>query len=176
MNTQYDIIKPDQKSSMKYLIKPLIILCVFGCGISLHAQNAIPATGGNANGAGGTSSYTIGQVVYTTETETNGTIAQGIQQPFEILIVTGIIEASEIDLECSVYPNPTTNLLILKIGNYDKENLSYQLFDINGKHLEINKVMSGETQIEMEKLASGTFVLKVFDNNKEVKTFKIIKN
>lgn len=161
---------------MKYLFKPLITFCVFGCGISLHAQNAIPATGGNANGAGGTSSFTVGQVFYTTETETTGTITHGVQQPFEILVLTAIEEASEVILECSVYPNPTTNLLILKIGNYDKEKLSYLLFDINGKHLKINKVMSGETQIEMEKLASGTYFLKVFDNNKEVKTFKIIKN
>ena len=127
MNTKYDIIKP------------LIAFCVFGCGISLHAQNAIPATGGNARGAGGTSSYTIGQVVYTMETETNGTIAQGIQQPFEILVLTAIEEASEVILECLVYPNPTSNFLILKFGNYDKENLSYQLFDINGKHLKSSK-------------------------------------
>jgi len=161
---------------MKYLIKPLITFCVFGCGISLHAQNAIPASGGNASGAGGTSSYSVGQVFYTTETDTTGTITHGVQQPFEILVLTAIEEASEVILECSVYPNPTTNLLILKIGNYDKENLSYLLFDINGKHLEINKVMSGETQIEMENLASGTYFLKVFDKKKEVKTFKIIKN
>ena len=134
-NSKYDIIKPDLKISMKYLITPLFTFCVFGCGISLHAQNAIPATGGNANGAGGTSSYSIGQVFYTIETDTTGTIAHGVQQPFEIWIVTGIEEASVINLECSVFPNPTNNLLTLKIDNYNKEKLSYQLFDINGKYI-----------------------------------------
>lgn len=161
---------------MKRLFTPLITFCVFGCGISLHAQNAIPATGGNASGSGGTSSYSVGQVVYTTETETTGTITQGVQQPFEILVLTAIEEASEVILECSVYPNPTTNLLILKIGNYDKENLSYHLFDINGRLIEIKKVFANETQITTGNLTPGIYFLRVSDNVKEVKTFKIIKN
>ena len=161
---------------MKYLIKPLITFCVFGCGISLHAQNDIPATGSNARGAGGTSSYSVGQVFYTMETDTTGTITHGVQQPFEIWIVTGIEEASVINLECSVFPNPTTNLLTLKIGDYNEEKLSYYLFDINGKHNQIHKIKAGETQINMENRASGIYFLKIFDNKKEVKTFKIIKN
>ena len=161
---------------MKHLFTLLITFCVFGSGISLHAQNAITASGGNATGSGGTASYTIGQVVYTAEDATGGTISQGVQQPFEILIVTGIIEASVINLECSVYPNPTVNFLTLKIGEYDNERLSYHLFDLNGKHNQIHKVKAGETKIEMENLKSGIYFLKVLDDKAEVKTFKIIKN
>ena len=161
---------------MNYLIKVLIASYVFGCGISIYAQNTIPATGGEASGPGGISSYSVGQVVYTTETGTSGTITKGVQQPFEIWVVSGIEEASEIDLECSVYPNPAEIYLILKISDYDKENLSYQLYDISGKPFELNKVMTGETRIDMSKLVSGTYFLKVFDNSKALKTFKIIKN
>ncbi|MFT7299094.1 MAG: hypothetical protein ACI9WO_001916 [Sphingobacteriales bacterium] len=45
----------------------------------LQAQETVPATGGEATGNGGSSSYTVGQVVYTTNTGTNGSVAQGSQ-------------------------------------------------------------------------------------------------
>jgi uncharacterized membrane protein YciS (DUF1049 family) len=49
---------------MKYLFKILIVFGLFVFGTTSQAQNAIPVTGGNAAGTGGTVSYTIGQIVY----------------------------------------------------------------------------------------------------------------
>lgn len=161
---------------MKYLLKLLIAVCILTSGIFVHAQNAIPATGGNASGAGGTSSYTIGQVFYRTISETSGTITQGVQQPYEILVVTSVEKALEIILECSVYPNPATEFLTLRVKNYDKENLTYRLYDIKGTLIENTRILDNDTQISMVNLTSGTYLLKITDNKKEVKTFKIIKN
>jgi len=53
--------------------------------------------------------------------------------------------------------------------------MSYQLYDISGKLLESNTIASISTSIEMKQLATSTYFIKVFDNHKEVKTFKIIK-
>jgi len=142
----------------------------------LQAQNAIPASGGNASGSGGTSSYTVGQVVYTTFTGTNGSAAQGVQQPFEISIITAIEEAKDISLEIVVYPNPATDFIKLKIENYEVKNLRYQLYDINGSLLQDNKIVGNETNIVMSNYMSATYFLKVTDNNKLIKTFKIIKH
>lgn len=157
---------------MKYL---LVFLFVLGL-TRLQAQEAKIATGGNASGSGGSVSYSIGQMVYTTNTGTNGSVAQGVQQPFEISLVTGLEEAEGISLRCSVYPNPTTDYLVLKVENFDKENLSYQLIDINGKPLENKNITGNETNIIMSDLVPATYFLKVTLNNKEVKTFKIVKN
>jgi hypothetical protein len=99
-------------------------------------QNAIPASGGNASGSGGSASYSVGQVVYTTNVGTTGSVAQGVQQPYEISIVIGLEEAKEINLMVSAYPNPTKEFLNLKVENYNFEKLSYQLFDIQGKLIE----------------------------------------
>jgi hypothetical protein len=142
----------------------------------LQAQEAIPASGGNASGSGGLVSYSIGQLVYTTNTGSNGSVAQGIQQPYEISVVTGIKEASSINLICSVYPNPTTDFLTLKVENFNKENLLYQLYNLNGKLLENKKVTSNKNAIALSGFGPGTYFLKVTCNNKEVKTFKIVKN
>jgi Secretion system C-terminal sorting domain len=141
----------------------------------LQAQEVIPATGGNVSGSGGSVSYSVGQIVYTTNTGTNGSVAQGVQQPFEISVVTGIEEAKGITLKCSVFPNPSTDLLTLKVDNYEKENLLYQLYDNNGRLLENKTIESNETSIVMSNFAPSIYFLKVTDNNKKLKIFKIIK-
>ncbi len=142
----------------------------------LQAQEAIPTTGGKASGGGGKASYTVGQTVYTTQTGTNGnTIAQGVQQPFEISVVTGIVEAKGINLGISAYPNPTTDYLTVKVENYETTNLQYQVFDINGKLLQSVKATGMETKIETNNLVPANYFVKVLDNSTEIKVFKIIK-
>ncbi|MFT7298826.1 MAG: hypothetical protein ACI9WO_001644, partial [Sphingobacteriales bacterium] len=141
----------------------------------LHAQETVPATGGEATGNGGSSSYTVGQVVYTTNTGTNGSVAQGSQQPFEIFISVGI-KVTAINLDLIAYPNPTKNMLTLNIGNYNNEKLTYQLYDILGKLLESKQVVDKNTIIGMHYLPRSTYLLNVLENNGLIKTFRIIKN
>ncbi len=163
---------------MRYKRLKLSAIVLLGLGImGLQAQEAIPASGGNASGSGGSVSYSVGQLVYTTNTGTNGTVAQGVQQPFEISVITGFEEeAIGINLSNSVYPNPTSDFVKLRIENYKTENLIYQLYDINGKNLETEKIESNEARIFMSNYAPAIYFLKVLQGNKEIKTFKIIKN
>jgi len=163
---------------MRHKKLKLSAVLLLGLGLSgLQAQTAVPATGGNASGSGGTVSYSVGQVAYTTNTGgSNGSVAQGVQQPFEISVITGLEEAKGISLSLSAYPNPTTDFLNLKVENYDNTNLSYQLFDMNGKLLESKKITGNQTSIVMSNLVPATYFVKVTESNKEVKTFKIIKN
>jgi len=154
----------------------LCTILLLGIGLTrLQAQEAIPASGGNASGSGGSASYTVGQLVYTTNTGTSGSVAQGVQQPFEISVITGLEEAKGITLQCSAYPNPTTDFLTLKVENFNLSTLTFSLYDMNGKLLGNKKVEGKETNIVMKNLFPATYFLKVIQGNKEVKTFKIIK-
>jgi len=47
---------------------------------------------------------------------------------------------------------------------------------LQGKSIENKKITSTTEIIRMENLPSATYFLKVTNNNKEVKSFKIIKN
>ncbi|MEI6817880.1 MAG: T9SS type A sorting domain-containing protein [Bacteroidota bacterium] len=152
-----------------------ILLLVLGL-TELKAQVSLNASGGNAMGSGGSVSYSIGQTMYTTNTGTNGSVAQGVQQPFEISVVNGIEEAIGINLVCSAYPNPTKDNLTLKIEGELKMQYIALICDLNGKLLGNNKIESNETNIAMNNFSAGTYFLKVMQNNKEIKTFKIIKN
>jgi len=165
------------KVNMRQRRLKLSAVLLLGLGlIGLQAQEAIPATGGKASGSGGSVSYSVGQVIFTTNTGTNGSVAQGVQQPYEISVVTGIEEAIGINVSVSAYPNPVTEFLKLKVESYKNENLSYQLYDMNGRLLENKKITGNETSIAMSNHSPATYFLKITEGNKEVKTFKIIKN
>jgi hypothetical protein len=143
--------------------------------LTAQAQEAITAAGGDASGSGGTVAYSVGQVVYTTNTGANVSVAQGVQQAFKILVLTGLEEVKGINLTVSAYPNPTTDYLNLKVENYDNRNMSYQLFDMFGKLVETKKLVGDLTRIGMSNLPPATYFVKVIQNKNEVKTFKIIK-
>lgn len=153
------------------------LLCI---GLSgLHAQETILTTGGKASGNGGTVSYSFGQVVYTTNINSNGSVAQGVQQPYEILVIIEVAEASDIILNFSVFPNPTDKNLTLKINGSTRlsiESMSYQLLDFNGKNLRSQNITDVETKIDMEGYVPAVYILNVFEKNKILKSFKIIKN
>ena len=158
----------------------LIFLTLFGFGLlSVRAQTTISTAGGNATSSGGTVSYTVGQVAYSTQTSSAGTITQGVQQPFEIFVATALEQAKDISLQLQVFPNPVNDYLKLSVvptATISIQSLSYHLYDINGKLVQNNNVESNETNIMMSGFTSGTYLLKVNQGNTSFKTFKIIKN
>jgi hypothetical protein len=156
------------------LILSVLAICLISYSKS-YAQQAVPAAGGDAVSADGSVAFSVGQVVYTTNTDVDGSVAQGVQQPYIITVISGLNQ-NTIQLIYSVYPNPTTNFLVLNISNYTNQNLTYSLFDVNGKSLANNKITGSETNIPMSQYAAAAYILRVSDNNKEIKSFKIIKN
>jgi len=160
------------------------LIAVFLLGFSLTgamAQEALPSAGGNASGSGGSVSYTVGQVVYTLYTSGNGSVTQGVQQPYEIYVEVESGEADGVDLVCTSYPNPVSDILVLEIRDYQNQYLVYRLYDGNGYLLDSKKIRGNVTAISMGDLASGTYFLKVLKSDQPsffygIKTFKIIKN
>ena len=67
----------------------LIPLCTL-LSAPIFAQKNTVASGSVAIGAGGTVSYSIGQTDFIAATGGGGRITQGVQQPYEIFVVTGI--------------------------------------------------------------------------------------
>ncbi len=144
--------------------------------IGLQAQETIPASSGNAKGTGGSVSYTIGQVTYQTLSGTSRTIAQGVQQPFEISVVTAVENTEGVTLEYKLYPNPTRGLVTLTIKPFDQNNFKYLLFDIRGVLIQDRKIESDVTEIALDTFTPSMYLLIIIRDNKEVKVFKIVKN
>lgn len=154
-------------------LKILLITGLFFSGFTI-AQESFNASGGDASGSGGTVAYSVGQIVYTTHSGSNGTSAQGVQHAFEIFTVG--IDELELDVNLTIFPNPTTDYLTLKTSDYNNHKLSYQLYDAQGKALSTGEIVSEQTKIAMNNLPTATYLVHVVDQeNKKVHSFKIIK-
>lgn len=161
---------------MRHRRLKLCAVLLLGLGISgLQAQESINATGGDATGNGGSASYSVGQLVYTTNIGSTGSVAQGVQQAFEISVL-GIEDVAGLDIVITAYPNPTAENLSLVIKDLDISDLSFQMFDLQGRLLISQTITNSKTQIAMGNLAVATYIVRVSQGHKEVKTFKIVKN
>lgn len=156
-------------------IKQIITICsliLIGSGTLVAQQNSV-ASGGDAIGVGGGISYSIGQIDHVTSVGSIGTISEGLQQPYEILILKGV---EETDIRLSVYPNPTRDFIVLSVQNTNTQNMTYILYDVLGKIIENKKLIDSQTSISMLNLADDIYFIKVLNNGNELKIFKIIKN
>ena len=157
--------------------KNTLFLLAFLLSFSVQAQTShqvLSATGGDATGIGGTVVYSVGQIVYSTNTGTTGSVAQGVEQAYEISSV-GIKETA-LNISMSVFPNPTSDFLTLKVADYNNEALSYKLLDQQGKLVLNEQITNQDTQVAMSSLARGAYFINVLQENKKIQTFKIIKN
>lgn len=192
MKNKTDIRDKVLVASRKVTLPAVATLFTFSFSLfTATAQENINAGGGNASGSGGTVSYSVGQVMYNTFTGTNGSVAEGVQQPYEISVVTGIEEAKDINLLLTAFPNPTDDYLTLEIQSivqtqdFASQEVKTQyfasLYDLNGKLLQKIPITNQQTRIDMNNLAPATYFLKVsvqtqYFASQELKIFKIIKN
>ena len=155
----------------------LIVFLAFLLSFSVNAQTShqvLSASGGYATGSGGSVAYSVGQIVYTTHTGTTGSVAQGVEQAYEIYSV-GIKETT-LNISLSVFPNPTSDFLTLKVEDYNNEALNYTLLDEQGRLVFNEQITTQDTQVAMSTLARGAYFINVLQANKKIQTFKIIKN
>jgi hypothetical protein len=160
---------------MKQVKRTVILFLLSLSFFSLaEGQEAITASGGAATGSGGSVSYAVGQIAYSIYTGSNGTVSQGVIQPFEISVVTAIDDVSIVP-GSKVYPNPAQGAVKLVFESDVAKNTSFRLYDINGVLLKNEKVEAPETEISMENFSPSVYFLKIYTDNLEVKVFKIIK-
>ena len=151
----------------------LLTSALFALSTNLNAQNNTVSAGGDAEGSNGSVSFTVGQVVYTSAEGANGSINQGVQQPYDIDIITGI-EHEEIEL--TLYPNPTLGQFNLSIADSRTSEYSIQLFDASGRLILNKKQLLEINSISLESYSTGTYVLSVFKKDELIKSFRIVRN
>ncbi len=155
--------------------KPLKLVTGFLLGLNLtglQAQESVTVSGGDISGSGGSVSYSVGQTVYQTHSGVTGSEVQGVQQPYEISTVTSIEKVKLINLSAKIYPNPTSDYLILLIEDIDISNLSYELTDMSGKLLQSKIIIDKETQINTMDFVPATYFLKVKEKSQGLKRLK----
>ena len=170
----------------RFMFRKLFIILLSFAGYCAKGQVAIPAAGGKATSLKGSVSYSVGQVDFTTAKSDHGRVSEGVQQTYEISVISGLDEAKDFTLSCIVYPNPVVDYLTLKVDEKYLFKLSYQIYTLDGKLIETKVIQSSETPIGMKTFSSQIYFLRVYETQpalssdpaqkRILKTFKIIKS
>jgi hypothetical protein len=152
----------------------MVLLLIILMPAVLAQQNVI-TSGGYAVGAEGSVSFSIGQTAWNISSASNGSIIQGVQQPFEISVISSFSDLN-INLNYSVYPNPTRGIITLSIEKPYCIGLKYQLISLTGERLEEKIIEATNTEIDLSGFAPATYLLRICRGQALVKLFKIVKH
>ncbi|MES2621461.1 MAG: T9SS type A sorting domain-containing protein [Bacteroidota bacterium] len=140
------------------------------------AQDGTITSGAEISGPGGHLSNTVGQMDFITVSSTGGKMHQGIQQAqLEVMLVSDVEEPGEAG-NITIYPNPTALKVTLSVADAKDAEMSYTLLDLEGKQLEASNIKNSKTEINLEAFPASVYIITVLKDNREVKTFKVIKS
>ncbi len=141
--------------------------------LGVKAQEVIATSGNYGETANGSLSWTIGEPIVETVSDGTNTLTQGFQQ--SKLTVTAIDEKEIAGFEINVFPNPASDYLSVEVITDKQKDLEIILFDLNGKII-LQKLMTGNKQtVNMQNYSPATYILKVTEGNKEIRTYQIVK-
>ena len=149
---------------------PLILLLFFSFSLALTAQEIISTQGHSYSNASGGIDFTIGEVVIFTGTNGINDHTQGFHQTNWNFV--GMEDFAH-DYDATIFPNPTEDALIIRTMTF--ANVSYTLYDAQGKLLLQDKLSAEQTAIQVSQLAPGSYSLLLNNETQNLKTFKLIK-
>lgn len=95
-------------------------------------------------------------------------------RPFKLNSLTSINDVEKQNLNFSLYPNPTTNLLQFKYDGYNQQLLSIEIIDICGK-IVLNKNYNSNV-IDVNHLYAGLYFITITENGKRIAKQKFVKD
>lgn len=155
------------------------ILFILFCCIALvfdgHAQmlQAIAASGGSGQGGGVSATWTVGEPAVATLASGNYMLTPGFLQP--VAVVNPIPDLDGLPFTIGVYPNPSHGCIIIQLLSVSIQEFRYQVLDATGRLLYQVKPDNQIFSIDLGRYASGSYLLKVLQTEKEISTFKILK-
>ncbi len=155
-------------------MKIIILLLLVLSSAALMAQQIVATAGGTLGNASGSISYTIGESVAQTFSSGDKVLTQGFQQSY--LSVSTEKTILDLNFSITVFPNPTTDVVTLRVGKESMSGLLYLLYDLNGRLLSKKVIENSDTTVPFQSLQTGTYLLEVMDGKLGLKTFKIIKH
>ena len=120
-------------------------------GIDVNGNDFTPMSAGN---------YTVSY----TYTDANNCTATS-DQTVTVNSCTGIKEIDESDI--GVYPNPTSDFIIIELNNAMLKSAKLELYDIVGKLLIDEYLTDEKTTFKLNKFKKGMYVVKIKSNNYE---------
>ena len=151
-------------------MKKLITLLALSSALQITAQEVIATQGDSYSNTNANIDFTIGEVIIDTGSDGNNYITQGFHQ--SNWNFTGLEDYAP-NYEVSIFPNPTSEILNIRTSVF--ENVTYTLYDAQGKLIIQNILSTEQTPIQVGQLTTGKYSLILSSKNQKLKTFKLIK-
>lgn len=136
-----------------------------------HAQSVVAGGGGHHADTNTTISYTIGEPVTATVASEGNILTQGFQQPWAD-VSTIIGEAYHNASGIMVYPNPVRHVLHIAM-EMPADDQRYTLHDAMGRLIIEGRITGAITDLDLDRQASGGYLLRVSDGASFDRAFKI---
>lgn len=161
------------KERIGLLLFPLLVAA--GSLAQSTAPEVFSTAGGFGNSATEQISWTIGEPVIATVAAGSNSVTQGFQQPWADVTI-GLEESPANGPAIAVYPNPTRHVLNVVYGGLPGRD-RYELHDAGGRLVQGDRVAGPHMVLDMEKYASGMYVLRLLGPDDNIlRTFKINVN
>ena len=151
-------------------MKKLTILLALSIALTTTAQEIVATQGDSYSNTSAQIDFTIGEIIINTESNGVNTLTQGFHQTNWNFVG---LENHAPEYEATIFPNPTSKILNIRTSAFD--NVTYTLYDAQGKLIMQNILSAEQTPIQVGQLATGKYSITLDSKNQKLKTFKLIK-
>jgi hypothetical protein len=153
-----------------YIKKQIFLFATFFATFAATAQEVVSSQGQTYSNANGSIDFTVGEVIINTGSNGTNDLTQGFHQTNWNFLG---VEDFAPDYQATIFPNPTQDVLNIKTSVF--ENVTYTLYDAQGKRVMQNILSAKQTPIQASQLAPGSYSLTLNNETQNLKTFKLIK-
>ena len=151
-------------------MKKLLLLGALALSTITYAQEVVSTQGDSYSNGSAMIDFTIGEVVINTATDGTNDLTQGFHQTNWNFLG---VEDNAPSYAVTIFPNPTSDVLNIKTSTF--ENVTYTLYDAQGKLVMQNILTAEQTPIQVSQLAPGSYSITLNNKTQILKTFKLIK-
>ena len=120
------------------------------------SPSVVSSSGASYSNGGVIMDFTLGEIVIETFSNNANILTQGFNQG----IIKIVLSVSDIDIKTKIYPNPTTNFIIIELEK--NVNADILVYDINGKIVIKDKLNDEQQkQLDFSFLNQGNYLLHI---------------
>ena len=156
-------------------ITAVMVCFVLNPSQSQSIQRDVTAAAGDfqQHPAFGSLHWTLGETAVETLIQSPLRLSQGFHQVF-FLITTDLEEPELPGFSIRLFPNPTADRISLETDHNGP--LQVEISNLLGKRLQTQRIIGGTTQaFDMADYPAGTYFLRVWNEDRQLRTFKIVK-
>ena len=150
--------------------KQIFLFATLFTAFAASAQEVVSSQGETYSNANGSIDFTVGEVIINTGSNGTNDLTQGFHQTNWNFLG---VEDFAPDYQATIFPNPTQDVLNIKTSVY--ENVTYTLYDAQGKLVMKNILSAEQTPIQVSQLAPGSYSLTLNSVTQNLKTFQLVK-